>query len=237
MKSTISRLIVISFSLLVIIVSCSKDEQATNKMDAIKNELTSRITFLKQSKTNIPSDFQTIDDCYKKEVKSFFFFFYELKNKSKDENVFYNNYFQLLSKYNFQQKSKSSEVIDTTIISTIGDFIITTYFYELKSNNYNFTETGLILEDVIMSNSILEGNSKLILANFVASSAYTFDELAKSGVLTTNAKMTWAAFHGCLSSETDAIFSNPVKSVQFILGCPASWFWLQADCVYQTWNA
>lgn len=164
MKSTISRLIVISFSLLVIIVSCSKDEQATNKMDAIKNELTSRITFLKQNKSNIPSDFQTIDGCYKKEVKSFFAQLNELKNKSKDENVFYNNYFQLLSKYNFQQKSKSSEVIDTTIISTIGDFIITTYFYELKSNNYNFTETGLILEDVIMSNSILEGNSKLIFS-------------------------------------------------------------------------
>lgn len=93
------------------------------------------------------------------------------------------------------------------------------------------------MENAIESNSILESDSKLVLSNFIVSTAYLFDEISKSGVFSTDAKLTETAYYKCLQDEMDSNFSNPVKSAQYILGCPWSWCWTMGSCLYDTWNA
>lgn len=72
-----------------------------------------------------------IDESYKKDVITFLSELNKIKGKSKDKNVFYNNYYNLLDKCSFQKEVKSSITVDTTVISTIGKFITSTFFKEI----------------------------------------------------------------------------------------------------------
>jgi len=217
--------------------SCDKNElNISNNVEKAKVDLIKKIGLIKND-AYLPLKFKN----HNEDIENYYkFIFNELDaccKKSKDIESFYEIYNKILSKNSYLLKDFKTNTTESEVIREYFSFITELYFKELEVSNYNYIRTGIIFENAILQNSLIEDNNRDILCNYIYNLSVFLNEISCSGVLTKDSKITEKAFLKCVDKELDSVFNNPIKTIQFLISPPINFAWLSAGCVWETWNS
>lgn len=234
------RNIILLSILLFFFYSCDNDEKmlTKNNIDNIKIEMVNNLERIKL-KGSLPNNFSNENNDIIKFYKCTINDMLKILNKHYEPSTFYgklNGVVNENGKY-LVSKNDLDRTIDAAFLTELTKFVKEMYFKELENNDYDYLKTGISIENSILQCYNIDETTKKILYDFIYNISNFFTLISNSDLIKKETKITEKAFLKCVDKELGDVFSNPIKTINFLIQPPISFLWLSAGCVYDTWNA
>lgn len=148
------------------------------------------------------------------------------------ENLDEEEYVSLYLHYLNQSFSFDTEYLvhedDTAAISILKELFLEI----ISSSEESILQTIVNTECNILENSVINNETKLLLLYNLSVYKLTYSGFVN--IIIPEEMQTWEEFFDdCMRARLDAIFSNPISTIQFFLNPPANFAWVVGACIYE----